>query len=219
MCAFACADTGNVGEDWKERRGWQNVGPTGAPVGAPGGGDPPEKPAAGGAPGGGEPPPDGAPQPGAPSYGGTQHATPEYGAQSHHTSAPDPALGTGYYPPQVEAFYEKPRKRAAALPIATVALICGLAGLVLGPFLVSDGVGRYAVLAADIAALGLGGFGIYAAVRTFTKFGNAIAAIVAGSLGLALWISYMSSPPVSSCGASGGILRPVGWLAVLSLFC
>ena len=81
---------------------------------------------------------------------------------------------------------------------APVAVVAGLFGVLGGPFLMAQGVGRYLVLALDVLALAAGALGLWGALRRAARLDYAVAGLIMGAAGLYFWLSYMSDPPQGS---------------------
>jgi hypothetical protein len=81
---------------------------------------------------------------------------------------------------------------------APVALLAGLFGVLGGPFLMAQGMGRYLVLTLDIVALSAGALGVWGALRRAARLDYAVAGLIMGAAGLYFWLSYMSDPPQGS---------------------
>ena len=81
---------------------------------------------------------------------------------------------------------------------APVALVAGLFGVLGGPFLMAQGMGRYFVLALDVLALAAGALGLWGAFRRAARLDYAVAGLIMGAAGLYFWLSYMSDPPQGS---------------------
>jgi len=87
---------------------------------------------------------------------------------------------------------------ALAAQAAPVALVAGLFGVLGGPLLMAQGMGRYLVLALDIVALSAGALGLWGALRRAARLDYAVAGLIMGAAGLYFWLSYMSDPPQGS---------------------
>jgi hypothetical protein len=136
------------------------------------------------------------------------------GASSGDSSPPPaPPLGHGPAPPLDRSTPPDPEVAFAAAvaaerrlsPLAAlagraapVALVAGLFGVLGGPFLMAQGVGRYLVLALDIVALSAGALGLWGALRRAARLDYAVAGLIMGAAGLYFWLSYMSDPPQGS---------------------
>ncbi|HSL95116.1 MAG TPA: hypothetical protein VLA35_04265 [Thermoleophilia bacterium] len=111
------------------------------------------------------------------------------------TPAPDPdvAFAAGV------ATERQPSPFAAlAGRAAPVALVAGVFGVLGGPFLMAQGMGRYLVLALDVLALAAGALGLWGALRRAARLDYAVAGLIMGAAGLYFWLSYMSDPPQGS---------------------
>jgi hypothetical protein len=118
---------------------------------------------------------------------------------------PAPPLD-GVTPPGTDAAFtaavaaERQLSPLAALAgrAAPVALVAGLFGVLGGPFLMAQGMGRYLVLVLDVVALSAGALGLWGALRRGARLDYAVAGLIMGAAGLYFWLSYMSDPPQGS---------------------
>jgi hypothetical protein len=148
---------------------------------------------------------DGWKQVGAVEPGGPGGAAPDGdGAPCGPTDAgADPSLGRGGYPLEVEAlFADRKHSRQGVTVPSIVAGVCGLLGLVLGPFLVADTPDRYLVLALDLVALAAGGLGVWTALRFRARFDWAVLGLLAGGVSLGLYLLFVVDPPTAPAGGT-----------------
>lgn len=114
-----------------------------------------------------------------------------------------PPLGHGDYPAAVEELFAKRARSRRGVPAVSVAAgVCGLLGFFLGPFLVGDTPDHYLVLALDLAALGAGAAGVWAAVRYRARFDWAVLGILTGAVSLGLYAMYLADPPAAPAGGT-----------------
>jgi hypothetical protein len=112
-----------------------------------------------------------------------------------HVTPPDPDAA---FAAAVAAERRVSPLAALAGRAAPVALVAGLFGVLGGPFLMAQGMGRYLVLTLDIVALSAGALGVWGALRRAARLDYAVAGLIMGAAGLYFWLSYMSDPPQGS---------------------
>lgn len=84
--------------------------------------------------------------------------------------------------------------------MSVVAGFCGLAGFAAGPFLIAGTPGRYLILLADLAALALGGVGLWVALKHRARFDWAVLGLATGGISLLLYLAYVTDPPSAAGG-------------------
>ena len=111
------------------------------------------------------------------------------------TPAPDPDVA---FAAAVAAERRLSPLAALAGRAAPVALVAGLFGVLGGPLLMAQGMGRYLVLALDVLALAAGALGLWGGLRRAARLEYAVAGLIMGAAGIFFWVSYMIDPPQGS---------------------